>query len=253
MEREQIQPDDIKRLSNLEDAGIRGGIHSKRTYLMALHDGSLWIWKQTGNEERDEIFVYHLAQKMFRGIVPEVQPVFVPKLGWGSAMRKVAGIPAGRVDGLHGYFHGNEEMQADLIAMLVLDYLTGNPDRHSNNWFIMHNDRLAAIDNGWAGEDLAMTLSAVFEPADLAGLVRDESLWPKMLQMMLVLINDLTGRGDEARALAEKIDINQKDAVDMVRLWEPKLQKLARFIQAEASKLTKEKVYSKPGYAHHAA
>ncbi|KKL16578.1 hypothetical protein LCGC14_2494190, partial [marine sediment metagenome] len=117
----QIQPDDIKRLSNLEDAGIRGGIHSKRTYLMALKDGSLWIWKQTGVEERDEIFVYQLAQRMFRAIVPEVQPVYVPKMGWGSAMRKVAGIPAGRVDGLHGYFHGNEEMQADLVAMLVLD------------------------------------------------------------------------------------------------------------------------------------
>jgi len=245
--REQIQPDDIKRLSNLEDAGIRGGIHSKRTYLMALHDGSLWIWKQTGNEERDEIFMYHLAQTMFRGIVPEVQAVYVPKLGWGSAMRKVAGIPAGRVDGLHGYFHGNEEMQADLVAMLVLDYLTGNPDRHSNNWFIQHNDRLAAIDNGWAGEDPVMTLSAVFEPANLAGLVRDESLWPKMLQMMLELINDLSGRGDEARALAQEIDINQKDAVAMVRLWEPKLQRLARFVQGEASKLQKERVYIKPG------
>jgi hypothetical protein len=247
IQKAQIRPDDIKRLSSLDEAGIRGGIHSKRTYLMALHDGSLWIWKQTGNEERDEIFVYYLALKMFRGIVPEVQPVYVPKLGWGSAMRKVAGVPAGRVDGLHGYFHGNEEMQADLIAMLVLDYLTGNPDRHANNWFIMHNDRLAAIDNGWAGEDPTMPLSAVFEPANLANLVRDESLWPKMLKMMLALITDLSGRGDEARALAKEVAIDRKEAVAMVRLWEPKLQKLARFIQAEASKLTKEKIYIQPG------
>ena len=244
---EAIRPEDIKRLSSLDDAGIRGGIHSKRTYLMALHDGSLWIFKHTGTEERDEIFVYLLAQKMFRGIVPEVRPAYVPKIGWGSAMRKVSGIPAGRVDGLHGYMHGNEEMQADLVAMLVLDYLIGNPDRHSNNWFLMHNDRLAAIDNGWAGEETTLPLSTVFQPADLAGLVRDEALWPKMLKMMLVLINDLTGRGDEARALAEKIDINQKDAVAMVRLWEPKLQRLARFVQTEASKLQKERVYIKPG------
>lgn len=243
----QIQPQDIKRLSNLEDAGIRGGIHSKRTYLMALHDGSLWVWKQTGVEERDEIFMYHLARRMFRAIVPEVQPVYVPKLGWGSAMRKVAGVPAGRADGLHGYFHGNEEMQADLVAMLVLDYLTGNSDRHANNWFLMHNDRLAAIDNGWAGEDLTMSLSDVFEPARLADLVRDESLWPKMLQMMLELVQDLSGRGDEARALAEEIKIDRKDAVTMLRLWEPKLERLARFIKSEASKLQKEKVYIKPG------
>lgn len=242
-----IDPSDIKRISSLDDAGIRGGIHSAHTYLVALHDGSLWIYKQTGTEERDEIFVYRLALAMFRGIVPTTEPLYVPKLGWGSAQRKVAGVPAGRVDGLHGYFHGNEEMQADLVAMLVLDYLTGNPDRHANNWFIMHNDRLAAIDNGWAGEDPTMTLSAVFEPARLAGLIRDESLWAGMLKVMLALINEISGRGDEARALAEEIAIDRKEAVDMLRLWEPKLQRLARFIQVEASKLTKEKVYIEPG------
>ena len=244
---EAIRPEDIKRLSNLEEAGIRGGIHSQHTWLVALHDGSLWIAKKTGTEERDEIFVYLLAQKMFRGIVPETVPGYIPKIGWVSMQRKVSGIPAGRVDGLHGYFHGNDEMQADLVAMVVLDYLVGNPDRHANNWFLMHNDRLAAIDNGWAGEENTLPLSAVFEPASLAGLVRDESLWPKMLQMMLTLITDLTGRGDEARAMAQEIAIDQKDAVDMVRLWEPKLQRLARFIQAEASKLKKEKVYVTQG------
>ncbi|KKM03675.1 hypothetical protein LCGC14_1772060, partial [marine sediment metagenome] len=240
---EAIRPEDIKRLSSLEDAGVRGGIHSQHTWLVALHDGSLWIAKKTGTEERDEIFVYLLAQKMFRGVVPETVPGYIPKIGWVSMQRKVSGVPAGRVDGLHGYMHGNEEMQADLVSMIVMDYLVGNPDRHSNNWFLMHNDRLAAIDNGWAGEENTLPLSAVFQPADLAGLVRDEALWPKMLKMMLELINDLTGRGDEARALAEEIDINQKDAVDMVRLWEPKLQRLARFVQTEASKLQKEKVY----------
>lgn len=232
----QIQPEDIKRLSNLEDAGIRGGIHSRRTYLMALHDGSLWIWKQTGAEEREEIFVYELAKRMFRAIVPEVQPVFVPRLGWGSAMRKVAGVPAGRVDGLHGYFHGNEEMLADLAAMIVLDYMTGNPDRHANNWFIMHNDRLAAIDNGWAGEDLSMPFSEVFQPARLAGMMEDERLWPHLLKNIAALIQDLEGKGDEVRALAETIGINRTEAVDMVRLWEPKLDRLARLIRVETTK-----------------
>lgn len=236
MAKAQIQPEDIKRLSNLEEAGIRGGIHSKRTYLMALKDGSLWIWKQTGVEERDEIFVYELAKLMFRSIVPEVQPVFVPRLGWGSAMRKVAGVPAGRVDGLHGYFHGNEEMLADLAAMIVLDYMTGNPDRHANNWFIMHNDRLAAIDNGWAGEDLSMPFSEVFQPARLAGMMEDERLWPHLLKNIAALIQDLEGKGDEVRALAETIGINRTEAVDMVRLWEPKLDRLARLIRVETTK-----------------
>ncbi|KKK58384.1 hypothetical protein LCGC14_3044980, partial [marine sediment metagenome] len=53
--------------------------------------------------------------------------------------------------------------------------------------------------------------------------------------------------GDDALALAEEIAINQKDAVAMVRLWEPKLQRLARFVQGEASKLQKEKVYVTQG------
>ncbi|KKK98487.1 hypothetical protein LCGC14_2642280, partial [marine sediment metagenome] len=211
-----IRPGDVKRISNLDEAGIRGGIHSQHTWLVALHDGSLWIAKQTRTEERDEVFTYELAKSMFRSIVPETTVTNLPRIGWVSIQRKVSGIPAGRVDGLHGYMHGNEEMQADLVAMLVMDYLIGNPDRHSNNWFILHNDRLAAIDNGWAGEEPTMTLSAVFQPADLAGLVRDESLWPKMLKMMLALINDLTGRGDEARALAKEIAIDRKEAVAMV-------------------------------------
>ncbi len=242
-----LSPEDIKRISSLEDAGVRGGIHSKHTWLVALHDGSLWIAKKTGAEERDEVFVYELAKRLFRAIVPETTVADLPKIGWVSAQRKVAGVPAGRVDGLHGYFHGNDEMMADLAAMLVLDYLIGNPDRHSNNWFVMHNDRLAAIDNGWAGEDLTMSFSDVFQPARLAGMMEDERLWPQLLRGIAALIQDLEGRGDEVRALAEAVKIDKKEAVEMVRLWEPKLASMAKLIRAEAGKVEKARVYIEPG------
>jgi len=242
-----IRPEDVKRISNLEGAGIRGGIHSQHTWLVALHDGSLWIAKNTKTEERDEVFTYELARLMFRSIVPETTVTDLPKIGWVSIQRKVSGVPAGRVDGLHGYFHGNDEMLADLVAMLVLDYLIGNPDRHSNNWFVLHNDRLAAIDNGWAGEDMAMSFADVFQPARLAGMMEDERLWPQLLKGIAVLIQDLEGRGDEVRALAEAIGIDKKEAVDMVRLWEPKLASLTRLIHAEAGRVEKARVYITPG------
>ncbi len=243
----QITPEDIKRISSLEDAGVRGGIHSKHTWLVALHDGSLWIAKKTKTEERDEVFTYELAKLMFRSIVPETTVADLPKVGWVSIQRKVAGVPAGRVDGLHGYMHGNDEMLADLAAMLVLDFLIGNPDRHSNNWFLLHNDRLAAIDNGWAGEDLTMSFADVFQPARLAGMMEDERLWPQLLRGINVLIQELAGRGDEVRALAEAIKIDRKEAVEMVRLWEPKLESMAKLIRAEAGKVEKARVYIEPG------
>ena len=231
-----LSPDDIKRVSSLAEAGIKGGIHSDSTLLVALKDGSLWIWKQTGVEERDEIFMYHLALALFRGIVPETEPLYIPKLGWGSAQRKVSGVPAARVDGLHGYFHGNDEIQADLVAMIIMDYLTGNPDRHANNWFLMETDRLAAIDNGWAGKELVIEFGLVLEPARLAGIEGDKKLWPRFLNMVLWMIQDLHGKGDQARAIAQEIGIEREQAVDMVRLWEPKLEKLRRFVQAEVAK-----------------
>ena len=231
-----LNPADIKRISSLAEAGVKGGIHSDSTLLVAMNDGSLWIWKHTGDEERDEIFIYHLALALFRGIVPETQPLYIPGRGWGSAQRKVSGIPAARVDGLHGYMHGNDEIQADLVAMIIMDYCVGNPDRHANNWMLMENDRLAAIDNGWAGKELVIQISLVLEPARLAGIEGDKKLWPRFLNMVLWMIQDLHGRGDQARAIAQEIGIEREQAVEMVRLWEPKLERLRRFVQAEVAK-----------------
>lgn len=238
----QIKVRDISRLSPLNDAGVEGGIHGDNTYLMSVRDGSVWIFKTTHSEERDEIFAYELAKLFFNGVVPETQIVCIPRIGCGSAMRKVSGIAAGRVDGLHGYFHSGPEILQDLASMCILDYVIGNTDRHPGNWFLQNNGRIAAIDNGFAGRDMTMSLQEILQPADVAEIQQDEELWPKLLLEMAKIVKQASVGAEAVRSLAERVGLKSEQAIATVKLWEPKMDKLTEYIRSELDKVLPEKL-----------
>jgi hypothetical protein len=215
---------DVRQVTPLDSAGVLGGIHRKRTYLVVCKDGSKWIWKHGTGEERKELFVYELAKLYFREIVPEVQILCLEQndLGCGSAIRKVSGVPVKDIVNPHGYFYGNPDVLLDLAAMIVLDYLLGNPDRHPKNWLLMHNGRIAAIDNGWAGKK-AITIADALKPAVYAKIDQDPDLWPHLLYYILYLTKNLEESGlRTARSLARKIGVQ----LDLLEDWPDRVQKI---------------------------
>ncbi len=220
---------DIKDMKPVDEAGIRGGIHSENTFLVRMHDGSEWFYKVGVKEERDELFAYELSQLLFGSVVPEVRLVDLGK-GIGSMMRRVNGVAAGHVDGIHGYFHGGSDLLRDLANIVVLDFLVGNTDRHEGNWFVTHDGRLAAIDNGFVGYQPAIPMQRCLRPAKFAGVYKDPELWPQFLVYMAEIVREAKGRGREVRIMADRVGLNSREAEALVDLWELKLDGLRKEI-----------------------
>jgi len=218
---------DVKSIAPVSEAGIRGGIHSENTFLVRMLDGSEWFYKTGVAEERDELFAYEVAQLLFPGIVPEVRLVDLGK-GIGSMMRRVDGVPAANADGIHGYFHGNQGLVHDLAAIVVLDFLVGNTDRHEGNWFVTHDGHLAAIDNGFCGYQPEIAMKRCLRPAKFSGVYKDPELWSQFLLYMMEIVKDAQGRGKEVRTLADRVGLNSKDADALCDLWEAKMAGLKK-------------------------
>jgi len=218
---------DVKSIAPLDEAGIRGGIHSENTFLVHMLDGSVWFHKVGVREERDELFAYEVSQLLFPGIVPEVRLVELGR-GIGSMMRRVDGVQATNVDGIHGYFHGNQALVRDLAAIVVLDFLVGNTDRHEGNWFVTHDGHLAAIDNGFVGYQPAIAMSKCLRPAKFAGVYKDPELWPQFLLYVRDFVAEARGRGDQVRELADRVGLKSKEATALCDLWEAKMAGLKK-------------------------
>jgi len=227
---------DVDIMNPVEEAGIRGGIHSKNTFLVQMRDGSEWFYKVGVGEERDELFAYELAAYLFGEVVPEVRLADLGK-GIGSIMRKVDGVQAKRVDGLHGYFHGNPNLLSDLANMVVMDFLTGNTDRHEGNWFMTNDGRIKAIDNGFVGYDPEIDFKRCLRPVRACGVYHDEELWPEFLLRLSEVSKEASGHGREVRVLADRVGLQAEEAVDLANLWEAKMDGLTHAIQRELSTL----------------
>jgi len=228
---------DVKDMKPVDEAGIRGGIHSENTFLVRMIDGSEWFYKVGVQEERDELFAYEVAQLLFPGVVPEVRLVDLGK-GIGSMMRRVDGVSAGRVDGIHGYFHGNASLVRDLAAIVVLDFLVGNTDRHEGNWFVTHDGHLAAIDNGFCGYQPAIAMRRCLRPVKFSGVYKDPELWSQFLLYMAEFTQDAQGRGKAVRVLADRVGLKSKEANALCDLWEAKLSALRKEITRQLGMAT---------------
>lgn len=220
---------DVKAITPISAAGIRGGIHSENTYLVRMLDGSEWVHKVGVAEERDELFAYEVAQLLFPGIVPEVRLVDLGK-GIGSMMRRVDGVQATNVDGIHGWAHGGDAFLRDMAAMVILDFLVGNTDRHEGNWFVTAEGHVRAIDNGFCGYQPAIAMRRCLRPAKFAGIYKDPDLWPTMLLYMAEFARDAQGRGKAVRVLADRVGLKSKEANALCDLWEAKMSALRKEI-----------------------
>jgi len=232
----RYRPRDVDEMNPVDEAGIRGGIHKKNTFLVQMRDGSEWFYKVGVGEERDELFAYELAALLFGGVVPEVRLADLGK-GIGSIMRKVDGVQAKRVDGLHGYFHGNPNLLADMANMVVLDFLTGNTDRHEGNWFLTNDGRVKAIDNGFVGYDPNIDFRQCLRPVRACGVYHDEELWPEFLLKLADTAQEAAGHGKEVRELADRVGLQAEEAVHLANLWEVKMEGLTKALRAELNKV----------------
>lgn len=235
----RYRPRDVDDMNPVDEAGIRGGIHSENTFLVQMRDGSEWFYKVGVGEERDELFAYELAALLFGEVVPEVRLADLGK-GIGSIMRKVDGVQAKRVDGLHAWMHTSDAILHDLANMTILDFLIGNTDRHEGNWFLQHDGRIRAIDNGFAGADPQIDFRRCLRPVRAAGVYHDPDLWPKFLLAMDETAEEAEGHGREVRELADRTGLQAREAKELVDLWEIKIAGLRKAIRREMNKLVGE-------------
>lgn len=69
---------------------------------------------------------------------------------------------------------GDKFIQEDHFdLMVIIDYLTGNCDRHGKNWFILEDGSIKLIDGGWA-------MSPEHPESILAIELRNQYLWKKL-------------------------------------------------------------------------
>lgn len=113
--------------------------------LVTFEDGSKGVWKgYTGKDSIAEVATYELAKEIgLNDLVPQTEfyldrpgtvQKFVPnaKTGselWPSELEKTIQSPQG-------------------LRVGVLDYITGNIDRHDGNVLVGRSGKLSAIDNG---------------------------------------------------------------------------------------------------------
>jgi len=246
----QLTEYDIRKITPITKSGVQGGIHSNRTFLLIANDGSKWVWKRHTGEEKKELFVYEFAKLYFREVVPEVQILCFQEratLGCGSAMRKVSGVAAKDIVNIHGYFYGNPDVLMDMAAMVVMDYLLGNPDRHAKNWYLMHNGRIAAIDNGWADRK-KISIEDALKPAKFAKIDQDPDLWPQLIYDILYILKQIDHSGlRTAKTLARRIGLK----VGLLEDWPERVEELREWAFAALREALSSETGQAPAHIHH--
>jgi len=123
-------------------------------HLFTFEDGSKGVWKkdQPANRADAEVLVYELDNLFGFGVVPET--VILPyDRRDGSCQRFIEDAKTGL-----DYSYKSDENWLDGIrsnrdraeATMVLDYISGNKDRHQGNQIFDSDGKLWAVDNGQA-------------------------------------------------------------------------------------------------------
>jgi len=152
--------EEIDAEQSFSEAGLRGGIWLERTTVVECKPGMLpeveglsdvrLIHKTFTGESVTEYTVYKLFELLRPGFCPTVM---IDEKGEGHTMRWVddAGFGGNAIvlekdttTRSHGF---SIEQAEDAGFMQVVDWLAGNPDRHTGN-VVLDGDRLWPIDNG---------------------------------------------------------------------------------------------------------
>ena len=158
------------------------GVNSEGNFTVTI-EGKPFIYKIAQGENRAEQLAYTVDRALGLNIVPYVKAhnMNVDKLDEIFSKAQNENIPPNILDDLRartvgaesGHFQefcencitDHEEKQeviADMllskegreefIKLALLDFVTSNPDRHSNNWMVTKDKKILAIDNGYAGD-----------------------------------------------------------------------------------------------------
>jgi len=138
----------------IADDRLLGGNSTANPRLLTFEDGSKAIWKrdQPNNSAEAEIMVYGLNNLLGFDVVPET--VMLPRNRRdGSCQRFIDGAQTAM-----DVYEQGEEKYLDVLkanreraeSNMVLDWISGNMDRHMGNQIFDADGRLWAVDNGWA-------------------------------------------------------------------------------------------------------
>lgn len=218
------RPIEFREIRTLQEEGIEGGIWVDQTRIGISPSGERWIIKFTTGEESDEVVVYHLAQAFFDGIVPETHLISLEgKVA--SAQRMVSGKSAHdlEAEGILLEEVRNSKAMRDLANMVLLDYIIGNPDRHGNNWFIMENGHIAAIDNGFAAEEIDMPIQRALRPVYKSLLTDDCASTPTLIAIMRGIIAKVDQQALKAETVCLKYSTAKTHA--LIGRWQERVDK----------------------------
>lgn len=150
---------------------VRPGLSGIRIATDVL--GNRWVLR----DGHDEVAAYAVAAAVFDGIVP----LTVQYDEHRSAQMFVDGRTADELGpDLYMAVRSSERAILDIANMVVMDYVVGNSDRHSNNWLVTADGRVAAIDNTVGAERI--TLRQALRPAYRALLVDDPDYTPTVIE-----------------------------------------------------------------------
>ena len=143
-------PENVEKVSTLNDLGMSGGMHDQESFIVKFKDGSNAMYKTTDEGAIiGEVSTYDISKILNWNIVPETVSNNFGK-GEGSCQKWVENSVE-PYDGSRymGYKRGRVEEKYfdDLSKIFVMDCITGNYDRHSGNVMIDENDKCWAIDN----------------------------------------------------------------------------------------------------------
>lgn len=218
-------------METLKEEGISGGIWENETRIGTATDGSRWLIKFEGKEIDNEVVSYQLAQAFFGGIVPETHALFIEGR-YASAQRMVTGSSIHDLDerDMNDLLNKVREPQVlqDLANMVTLDFQIGNTDRHGNNWFIMDNGRIAAIDNGFATEDFDMPFIQAMRPIYRVLLMDDCSRTPTLISAFRTVVARCSGQAEKVRDIASEYSFENFPTHDLSGRWQIRLDLLTK-------------------------
>ena len=166
----------IKPRPRSEGGGVRA-----RMNLTVQMDGKAWVYKPVLEDSRGEMFAFMMDRALDLNIVPSIHvgqlgmketvAAFEQQWGAGKQMynepfehaqkggghfmelcsncvrpgddRRAAGILKGMM--------GTKEGRNEFNKLVMLDFITGNYDRHRYNWLVTPEGKMVAIDNAYSG------------------------------------------------------------------------------------------------------
>ena len=189
------------------------GINSLSNWTMTIDDKP-FIYKLVYGENQAEIFSYSIDRALGLNIVPYNKQHSIDVDVLKSLIERTHNVDdsikdfdmdihadVGRGNKAGGHFQefctncleredhrqaigkmlSSEEGREEFFKIILLDFITGNDDRHSGNYLITDEHKIVAIDNGFAGYGRA---HQAHQEMKSVNLLEHDNLWIRRLEMV---------------------------------------------------------------------